>query len=106
MGVYKENEVAIFYIFMESLFSRRAYYTKTTLNRAGENHFWDVFFYAAGVFGFEQTEYTVNEADGSVQVCLAFSLPTDPALVDLSNGDIVVTIQTVAGTAEGNYCTL
>lgn len=59
-------------------------------------------FCAAGIFGFEQQQYTVNEGDGFAEVCLIFFQPSDPALIDLVIGDIFVDITITGDTAQGD----
>ena len=70
----------------------------THINRIGMhflNHFIIVF-----VVGFERTSYTVNETDGTVEVCVVVTNP--PPTEDLVSL-IFLTVQTRDVTAIGNY---
>lgn len=56
--------------------------------------------YAAGIIGFERDNYTVNEADGFVEVCLVFFQPNSGQF----EGIIQLSVQSGSAndTAEGN----
>ena len=49
-------------------------------------------------FGFERTEYTVGEEDGSVEVCVRIRAPNDTKLINVTG---VALLSTMDGTALG-----
>ena len=55
-------------------------------------------FYVVAVIGFNQTVYTVEEGDGTVEVCAAFLQPTN-----LSQIAPNITVELMGSTSLGTY---
>ena len=55
-------------------------------------------FYVVAVVGFNQTVYTVEEGDGTVEVCAAFLQPTNPSQIAPN-----ITVELMGSTSLGTY---